>query len=361
MRSIIPQLVREIMKKLIKKLDRRKSSPPPTRITSETIEQHREHILAGGRKFKYPIQYARHRLVINTIIISVSAVVIAISVGWWQLYPQQNSSEFMYRVTKVIPVPVAYVDGQPVLYSDYLMKYLSSVRYLERKEQLNTKTDNGKRQIEYVKQMSMQYVIANAYASKLAGKLDVSVSSNELDTYLKALKKTSTGEISEQTNNTVIMDYYGWSPSEYRYIIEKELLRQKVSYAMDEEALSTATSIEKNLQKSPKTSLNKLSDSISRKNNVKTVYGTSGWVPKSNQDGGLAAEAVKLKKNEISSVIKSTSDKGYYVIKLLGTRGDQVNYEYINIPLTAFTKSLENIIKSSKVTEFISIPNVNDV
>jgi hypothetical protein len=86
----------------------------PTRITSETIEQHREHILAGGRKFKYPIQYARHKLVINAILISVAAVIIALVVGWWQLYPQQNTSEFMYHVTKVIPVPVAYVDGQPV-------------------------------------------------------------------------------------------------------------------------------------------------------------------------------------------------------------------------------------------------------
>src|SRR5680860_1756935 len=123
-------IVKENMKKLIKKLRRRKTSPPPTRITSETIEQHREHILAGGRKFKYPIQYARHKLVINAIIISVVTIVIVLAVGWWQLYPGQNTSDFMYRVTRILPVPVANVDGQPVLYSDYLMRYLSQVHYL---------------------------------------------------------------------------------------------------------------------------------------------------------------------------------------------------------------------------------------
>ena len=56
----------------MKKLRRKKRSAEaeqPSRITNETVAEHRERILAGGRRFKYPVQYARHRLVINTIII----------------------------------------------------------------------------------------------------------------------------------------------------------------------------------------------------------------------------------------------------------------------------------------------------
>jgi len=342
---------------LINKLRRRKNAPLPARITSDTIEQHREHILAGGRKFKYPIQYARHKLVINAILISITAVIIALVVGWWQLYPEQNTSEFMYHVTKVIPVPVAYVDGQPVLYSDYLMKYLSSVHYLEQKEQLNIKTDDGKRQIEYVKQKSMEYVIENAYASKLASELNVSVSSSELDKYLKSLRQTNAGEISEQTNNAVILDYYGWTPDEYRYMVGKELLRQKVSYAMDKVAQSTANNVETILKNKPKSTLKIVAATISKTSSEKAVYGISGWVPKTNQDGGLAAEAAKLKKSKTSMVIKSTLGEGYYVIRLLNSNNSQVNYEYINVPLTAFIKSLNDIEKSGKVSRFISIPN----
>lgn len=351
----MPSRIKEHMKKLIKKLRRRKNSPPPSRITSETIEQHREHILAGGRKFKYPVQYARHKLVINAIIISIAAIVIALAVGWWQLYPGQNTSEFMYRVTKVIPVPVAYVDGQPVLYSDYLMKYISSIRYLERKEQLNTKSDNGKRQVEYIKQKSMQYVIANAYASKLAKKLGISVSNSELDQYLKELRQTSAGEISEQTNNAVIMDYYGWSPVEYRYVIQKELLRQKVSLAMDKGAFKVANNINDALKIDPKADFKTLATTISTQTGTKAVSGSSGWVPGSNQDGGLAIKAAKLQKLGVSSVIKSTLGEGFYVIRLIDTKGDQVSYEYINIPLTAFNKSLDDIQKSGKINEYISI------
>jgi hypothetical protein len=348
------------MKKLINKIRTKgKKTPPPTRISSETLEEHREHVLAGGRKFKYPIQYARHKLVFNAIIIAVAAFVVAILLGWWQLYPQQNTSEFMYRVTKVIPVPVAYVDGQPVLYSDYLMKYLSSVRYLERKEQLNPKTDSGKRQIEYIKQKSMQYVVENAYAEKLASQLKVSVSENELSDYLLELRKTSAGEISEQTNDAVIMDYYGWSPSEYRYIIEKELLRQKVSYAMDKKAQEAINKVKTNLDAKPVTNFKSLSAKLSKLSDEKLTYGTSGWVPKSNQDGGIASEVSKLKKQEVSGVIKSSLGDGYYVVRMLGVRDDQVSYEYIKSPLREFQKSLDKIIQDGKVSELIDMPDSN--
>jgi len=345
------------MKKLINKIRKRKDDPPPSRITSDTVAQHRERILAGGRKFKYPIQYARHKLVFNAISITFVAIVIASIFTWWQLYPQQNTSEFIYRITKVIPVPVAVVDGQQVLYSDYLMKYLSSVRYLERKEQLSTKTDDGKRQVEYIKQKSMQYVIANAYASKLAPGLNVSVGSGELNDFLKHLRQTSSGEISDQTNNSVILDYYGWTPAEYRYIIEKELLRQKVSYAMDKSAQDFINDISASLKKNSKTDFKTIVSALSKLSKVKVSYGASGWVPKTNQDGGLASEAVKLAKLGVSPVIQSTQgdEYFYYVIRLRDVSEKQVSYDYIRVQLTAFSDALQKAKKDGKISEFISI------
>ena len=347
----------ETMKKLVNKLRNRKKTPPPSRITSDTIDQHREHILAGGRKFKYPIQYSRHKLIYNAIIISVSVIIIALIFGWWQLYPQQNTSEFMYRVTKILPVPVANVDGQPVLYSDYLMKYLSQVHYLVNIERVNIKTDNGKRQIDYIKQQSMQGVIADAYALKLSKNLGVSVSKSEIDASIRDQRKTSDGtETTKQAYDAITLDYYNWSPDEYSHVTKSGLVRQKVMYAMDKDALKTANSVSDALKKDPQADLKNLATTTITKADAKATYGSSGWVPNTNQDGGLTVEAAKLKKSEISSVIKSTLDKGFYVIRLIDTKDDQVKYEYINIPLTAFTKSLENLKKSGKISEYISIP-----
>ena len=174
-----------MMKKIFSKITKKTEQEPlPNRITTETIDRHREQILAGGRRFKYPIQYAKHKLVINAILISLVALFALVFVGWWQLYPSQNTSEFMYKVTKFIPVPVAYVDGQPVLYSDYLMKCLGSMHYAQQIEQTNFKTDSGKEQIKYIKQKAMSDSVADAYGAKLAIKMKIIVSEKEVDDFM---------------------------------------------------------------------------------------------------------------------------------------------------------------------------------
>ncbi len=346
----------EKMKKLVNKLRRGKKLPPQSRITSETIDQHREHVLAGGRRFKYPIQYARHRLVINAIIISVVAVIIALTVGWWQLYPAQNTSEFMYNITKALPVPVAMVDGQPVLYSDYLMAFRSSVYFSEQKQQLNPKTDDGKRQIEYFKQQSIQEAITDAYAFKLSKGLGVSVSDSELENSLKDQRQSVNGETTQKTLDASVLDILGLTPSEYRHKISNGMLRQKVAYAMDKDALKASRIINDALIKDPKSDFKTLADTVSKQTNTKTTYGVSGWVPKDNQDGGLAVVAAKLEKLGVSTVVKSTRGDGYYVIRLLDANAENVSYEYINVSLTTFSNSLANIEKQGKVSKFISIP-----
>lgn len=343
------------MKKILRKIRKQPEAPtPPARITSDTVAHHRERILAGGRRFKYPIQYARHKLVINAILISIVALIVVIVVGWWQLYRAQNTSEFMYRITKVLPVPVASVDGQSVLYSDYLLKYRSSIHYLEQKEGVSLKTDNGKRQVEYIRQQSMRDAIADAYAAKLAKKMNISISNVELDGFLKEQRQSSDGEISQLTYDAVVLDYYGWSPAEYRHITEGKLLRQKVSYAMDDKAIKAIEESVNLSQKDQKIDFKLLANNISKQFNVKAVSGASGWVKKSNQDGGLSTEAAKLSKSQISKSIKSTVGDGYYIIRLLDINDTQVNYEYVKVPLTAFSESLDQVTKDKKVNKYIS-------
>lgn len=344
------------MKKLITKIKlRRKSNNTPTRITNETVAEHRERILAGGRRFKYPVQYARHRLVINAIIISVAAIIALIIVGWWQLYSAQNTSVFMYRVTRVLPVPVASVDGQLVPYSDYLMKYRSSVYYLENKEQISLNTTDGKKQVEYIKQQAMQDSEADAYAKKLAGPLGLSVTDAELESFLKQQRQSSDGEVSQQTYDAVVMDYYNWSPDEYRYATKEKLLRQKVTYAVDKNAAAMVNRISP-LAKAPGSDFKAIVKTISALGGLKPVYSSTGWVPKSNQDGGLATAAAGLKKGAVSDAIKPTTGDGYYFVRLIDSNASQVSYEYIKIPLTTFNDNLAALRTQSKIKEFIDIP-----
>ena len=340
----------ESMKNPLKKIRRKKPEATPSRITSDTIAEHRERILAGGRRFKYPVQVARHRLVSSAILIAATVLLLFVGFVIWQLYGAQASDTFFYRLTSVVPLPVAKVDNQNVLYSDYLMKYRSSMHYLENKEQVSLKTDDGKRQAAHVKAEAMQDAIADAYAIELAHQKNVTVSDAELQLFLKQQRASSGGEISEATYNTVILDYYGWSPQEYQHTTYNKLLRQKISYAIDTTASATADAASKAIA-GGQTDLKALSDVLKG-----TTYGISGLVPKDNQDGGLAAVAAKLQKGQISTVIKPTTGDGYYILKLDDSNDTQVNYEYVHVALTTFDTQLAALKKDGKVKEYISVP-----
>ena len=342
------------MKKLLRKF-RKKSDVAPSRITNDTVAEHRERILAGGRRFKYPIQYARHRLVFNAILISIVTLILLLALGWWQLYSVQNTTDFIYRVAKVLNLPVASVDGQPALYSDYLMKYRSSIHYLEQKEQVSLKTDDGKRQIAFIKQKAIEDTVADTYAIKLAKQLQVSVTDSELETFLKLQRQSSNGEVSQQTYDAVVLDYYNWSPDEYRYATKNKLLRQKVEYAVDQSATKESDVIAAQLT-SGGVDMKLVTDAATATGTAKVVYGASGWVPKTNQDGGLALEASKLQKLQISPSIKSTMGDGYYFVRLVDTKDTLVSYEYIHIPLTTFADNLLSLEKDGKVKQYINVP-----
>ncbi len=346
------------MKKLLSKMRKKQPQQPAGRITTDTLAEHREKVLAGGRKFKYPVQYQRHRLVINALIIGAAALLLLLGIGWYLLYVAQNTSEFMYRVTKVVPVPVAVVDGQPVRYSDYLMKYRSAAHYLTEKEQIDVKSADGKNRLAYVKSLAMKDAIADAYAVKLAREVDVTVTDADLETFLKQQRQSSDGEVSEGTYNAVIRDYYGWSPDEYRSAMKGKLLRQKVSYAVDSQAEDVSNAVASQV-KSGNADLKAIADGLNGKEKGTAEYVPAAWVPLKNQDGGLADVASKLQKGQISSAVKTTSGNGYYFVKLVDKNATQIQYEYIHIPLKEFSLKLAQVEKDNKLTKFIKIDDAS--
>lgn len=346
------------MKKLQLKR-RNKSADISSRITNETVAEHRERILAGGRRFKYPIQYARHRLVFNTIIISLVAIIVIIGIGWQQLYIAQNTGTFFYRATRVLPLPVAKVDGQLVLYSNYLMNYRSSAHYLQQKEQVNLASDDGKRQLDYVKSQSMSDAIADAFAVKLAHDNNVSISDKQVADFIAKQRQSRDGTVSKETYDAVILDYYGWSPDEYKDAMKAKLLRQEVTYAIDTTANQAKDKIAQQVQAAD-ANFESIATSAGGQGDAKVVAGVSGLVPKDNQDGGLATAAAGLKKGQVSSAIKSISGDGYYFVKLIDINANQVSYAYIKIPLTEFSKRLAAMYSQKKVQKYITIPEVQN-
>jgi foldase protein PrsA len=344
------------MKKL---LSRRRASKneAPTRITNETVAEHRERILAGGRRFKYPMQYARHRLVFNTILVAIVAVILLVVVGWWQLYSVQNTSDFMYRVTRIFPLPVAKVDGEQVRYSDYLMSYKASVHYLQQSEQLDLSSENGKRQVAFNKRESMDNAVADAYAGKLARELNIHVTSKEIDQVIDEDRNTANGRISQETYDASALNILGWGPDEYRDDAKGKLIRQKVSYTIDTVANSRQEKAAQLLQQS--TDFDKISTDLGGDADQKVAVGASGLVPLTNRDGGLSKAASTLEVGKVSPAIKTAIGDGYYFVKLLERTDKQISYTYLRIPLTAFEEKVAALKKDGKIKEYIALPKVD--
>jgi parvulin-like peptidyl-prolyl isomerase len=328
----------------------------PTRITNETVAEHRERILAGGRRFKYPMQYARHRLVVTTIVITLVAFLVLLLVGWWQLYPVQNTSTFFYRVTRVVPLPVASVDGETVKYGDYLMYYNSSAHYLKQSEQLNLNSKDGQRQNAHIKRKSLDIAIANAYAQKLARDLDIKVSQERIDQVTNEDRNTSTGRISQETYDASALNILGWTPSEYKHDTKNRLIRQDVAYAIDESAKRQQEKASLLIQQDKTVDLDALAKTLGGEGSAKVIAGLSGLVPHTNQDGGLTKTALTLQPGGISSPIRTSAGDGYYFVKLVEKTPTQISYTYLRVPLTEFNKRLAALQKENKVKEFIAIP-----
>jgi hypothetical protein len=344
------------MKKLsIKRLRRKQSDTTPSRITNETVAEHREQILAGGRKFKYPIQYTRHKLVINALLVIIGATVLLLVVGWWQLYIMQNSSTFIYRVTRIVPVPVAVVNGEQVNFSDYLVQYRGSEYYLSKYDEIKLQSADGQRQLAYIKRESLNKAIAYAYAKQIARQRGISVSSKDIDDVVDQQRNTVNGRISQETYDASSQMVYGWSPADYRLAIEQGIVRTRAAFAVDVDAQKQAEKAAP-LVVSTGGDFAKVAEQLIGMPGGKPVVGQTGLVSNTGVSGGLQVAAVaKLDKGQVSGLIRSNTDDGYYYVKVIDKNDTQVSFSYLHIPLVQFAKDLDGLKKSGKITEYISI------
>lgn len=322
----------------------------PARITNETVAEHREQILAGGRRFKYPVQYARHKLVRNAFIIAFISIISLGALAFQQLYFAQNSGDFMYRVTQLLPVPVATIATEPVRYSDYLMQYRASEYWLRKYSEIKLDSPDGQRMLEGIKRQVLNNAEANAYAGKLARDMGVTVANADVDAAVARKRNTANGQITQEAYDASTMMLYGWSPADYREAIKQSLLRAKVAFAMDTDAKQLADQAASLIAagKDLPTTASTLGHNI--------AVQSPGLIDTSSSFSGLSvSDVAKLPLNTISGPLKSSTDEGYYFVRVTQKTDTQVNFDFIEIKLTAFTSKLADLKKSNQIHEFIKI------
>ena len=322
----------------------------------EKVEERREEVLAKGRKFKYPLQWTKHRVVVNTILISFIIVAIIFIGGWFALYRIGMTDDLLYRITKIIPAPVAEVESTNVPFSDYLMLYRSSMTSIERQSgsQFDQSSFDALR-TEY-KRTALTEAEKYTYALALAKELDINVSDAEVDEEFERHLKIGGIDRSEEGFLKIINDNFGLDKDEYKHMLYLSLVQSKVSISTDETANRIANQVEKMLSENG----NNYSE-VAEQLGDKIVYEeTGGLVDSKNIDGGRASEAMKLEPGQSSGKFVSMNGDGYYFVKLIKKTDNEVNFVSIKVPFTEFDKRFDALKDEDKIHEFIQIKNPSD-
>lgn len=340
---------KSLKKKILKKSNTQETQV--AKITNTTLEEQRKEILNKGKKFKYPVQYSKNRLVGNALIIALVILITGSGLLWYQLYKAQNTGEFIYRFTTVIPFPVANVDGENALYRDYLMEYRANMQIANAKKDEIESANNVKALSVLNKNKAMKNAIANAYAQKKAREMGISVSEKEINEAFDAQRKTQNTELTESALYKIAADNYGLSPSEYRRMfIELPLLRRKVTAEIDKNAANTRDEVVKYLNDNSN-DFSKAAEQFGDK----IEYNKPGKVRKTNIDGGRSKVASQLNVGEVSKPFISNAGDGYYIVKLIEKSDNEISYESIKIKFTEFNSQLEKLEKEGKVKKYIKV------
>ena len=312
------------------------------RITTKTVEEVRRDVLDKGKKFKYPVQYEKHKVVINAIVVSVIGLIIAIVVAWWSLYRANSDSLVLFKLTQVLPLSVGQIDGEPIKFSDYLAQYRSSTHYYQAKEDSLTDQDSINRLKQQFRKQAFDNATYVALANKLARQHDITISKEEFEEDLNSKLSFDGSKMSQDALDSIMRDNYGLDRGEYQKVfIHNPLLIRKVSFAIDEDAKQLANTIKDELSLDGSNF-----QDVAEKHQANIILTESELVKHANNDGGRAPVALGLSVGQVAGPIESTSADGYYFIKLLAKDDSTVSYQTILVSLSKFGKLVTELSES---------------
>lgn len=237
--------VKKTVKKPIDKLrkkddDSLSASSKLPYITNETVAEHREEVLSGARKYIYPLQHSKRKIVWLSLSIFALTLVFFVVYSILNLYRFQSTSTFTYRITQIIPFPIARAEGRFVSYESYLFELRRNINYYEKQQKVNFATEEGKQQLGEIKKQALDQVINDAYVKQLADKNNITVSSAELEQEMDVITKQDRLGSDSKVLEDVLRDFWGWSINDFRRAYKQQILSRKVVEKLDTEASGRA-------------------------------------------------------------------------------------------------------------------------
>ena len=296
------------------------------RITNDTVSKHREEVISGAKKYIYPLQHSRHRIVMISISILVALFIGFTTYILLSLYKFQSTSEFTYQITKVIPLPFAKVGGTFVPYEEYLFDLRHLVHYFENQIEVDFESEQGKTQLQEEKKKVRDLVVNSAYARQIAREKGIAVSDQEVTEHIDMLRKLNLIGNDQEVFEDVLKSFYNWDINDFRRSIKQQLLNAKVVQALDPSVKEEAEKVLAEIQAGKDFAV--AAQEYSDDESTKAAGGNLGVVDDNKAYLFQEYEALtKLKPGEVSGVI--VLDNGLAIVKHLGNEGDKIKAAHI--------------------------------
>ncbi len=298
------------------------------RITNDTVGEHREEVLSTARKYIYPLKHSKHRVVRTSLGLLFLVVVSFFTVCGLSLYKFQNTSTFIYDVTRIVPFPVAKAGHNWVSYESYLFELRRNMHYYRTQQQANFETKDGRSQLTRLKKQALAQTIQDAYIRQLAAEHQVSVSDQAVTHEIEVVRIGNRLGSSEQSLSGTLNNYFGWNVSDLRRKIKQELLGQAVVNKLDTVTSARARAALQQLKGGADfaTLAGQLSDDLSTKANG-GQYPNPITARDLDIPPVLTAEIFKLKPGQISDIVNT----GYAleIVKIIDANANTVHAAHI--------------------------------
>jgi hypothetical protein len=323
------------------------------RITNETVAEHREEVLGSARKFIYPLRHSLKKIV--TISVAIFAVLALAFFVYCilSLYRFNSSSTFIYRVSQVIPFPVAKAGPNFISYENYLFELRHYIHYYQTQQRIDFGSESGKQQLADFRRQALQSVIDDNYVKKLAKKQHIAVTDQELDTQITLLRSQNRLGSSDQVFEDVLKEFWNWSVHDFKRELRQQMLAQKVVSALDTETHNRAQDVLNQLTNGGDLAV--LARQYSGDLNTKESGGDYGInIEPTNRD--LPPQVIdvlfKLQAGQTSAIVETPL--GLEILKVRERDGNVVRASHIYFPFKSISTYTDPLKSKDHPKTFIS-------
>jgi hypothetical protein len=324
------------------------------RITNETVAANREEVLHSARKYIYPLQHSKHKIVLISITLFIVAFIVFFSYCTLALYRFKSTSGFLYGVTQVVPYPVAKAGSDYVSYENYLFELRHYMHYYQTKQQVDFNSTAGKQQLEAYKKQALAQVIDDAYINRLAKINKVSISNKELNDQIALVRNQNRLGANEKVFEDVLRENFGWTINDFKRSLKQEMLAQKLVALLDTATQKRALSALAALQQGQ--DFGKVAAQYSDDLATKTNGGNYGFlINQTNRDIApqISATLFAMAPGQTSGIINTGFS--LEIVKNVNLQGSQVNAAHIVFTLQNVNVYINSFKAQHKAQTYIGV------